>query len=147
MDKYTASADGVALSAGVAKTVVNIATPSTIRARVTGVQVSFDGVTAGNVPALVELMRQTSAGTVTAVTPVPSDSAAPASLATAGKNASAEPTGTTVIKSFKLSPNGGTAFVPLQGTDMITVPVSGFFGIRVTAANVVNVNAEINFLA
>ncbi len=147
MDKYVASADGVALVAATAKTVVNIASPATARFRVTGVEVSFDGVTAGNTPVLVELVRQTNAGTVTAVTPVPVDSAAPAALGTAGKNATVEPTGPTVIKSFRLSPNGGTAFVPLVGADMITVPVSGFFGIRCTAAQNVNCNAEISYLA
>ena len=147
MDKYTVTADGVALVAATAKTVLNIASPATIRMRVTGIQISFDGVTAGNAPVLVELLRQTSAGTVTAVTPAATDPAAPAALGTAGKNASAEPTGPTVIKTFRLSPNGGTAFVPLVGADMITVPVSGFFGIRCTAANNVNCNAEIAYLA
>lgn len=147
MDKYSATADGVALVAATAKTVLNLATPASIRARITGIQVSFDGVTAGNVPALVELLRQTNAGTTTSVTPVAFDPAAPSSLCTAGKNASVEPTGTTVIRSWRVSPNGGVLIVPLLGADMVTMPVSGFLGIRCTAAQVVNVNAEISFLA
>ena len=96
-DKYVCNADAVALAAATAKTVLQIATPSTTRARVCQLVVGFDGVTAANPPVLVELLRQTTAGTMTAQTPAPLDSAAPTSLATGSKNASAEPTADTVL--------------------------------------------------
>ena len=146
-DKYKAIATGVALVATTPKTVLQIATPSTIRARASLLSIQFDGITAGNVPGLVELLRQTSSGTGTAVTPVATDSAAPASLVTALKNHTVEPAGTTAVDSWTVSPNGGSLLIPFYGFDQPVLPVSGFLGIRCTFANAVNVTAELTFLA
>jgi hypothetical protein len=146
-DKYTATADAVALAAAAAKTVLQIATPSTIRARLVELHVGFDGVTAANPPVLVELLRQTSAGTNTAVTPVAVDAAAPASLVTSGKNHSAEPTGTTVVAHWRLTPVGGLLVIPFYGDEQPVMAISSWLGIRCTAAQIVNVNAQMTFLA
>lgn len=147
-DSYVASIDGVALAAATAKTVLQIATPATVRALVEDIQVSLDGVTAANTPGLVELLRQTTAGTMTALTPAPVDSAAPASLVTASHTATAEPTAGTVLRRWRITPNGGLFELPTPwGTSQLRVPVSGFLGIRCTFAQVVNVNASIQFLA
>ena len=146
MDVYTASVDAVALVAATAKTVLQVATPATKRGRLLELQVSFDGVTAGNSPVLVELLRQTTAGTMTANTPNPHDSAAPASLLTASTNATAEPTAGVVLKRWRITPNGGVLVLP-EGDPVrnAVIPVSGFLGIRCTAAQVVNVNASLTF--
>jgi hypothetical protein len=146
-DVYVASRDAVALVAATAKTVLQIATPATLRARVRGVQISLDGVTAANVPGLVELIRQTTAGTMSALTPAPVDSSAPASLVTASHTATAEPTAGTVLWAKRLTPNGGLLELPIFDVDQIVVPISGFLGLRCTFAQVVNVNASVTFLA
>jgi hypothetical protein len=145
-DVYHASQDGVALAAATAKTVLQIATPSTIRCRVLGFSVALDGV-AANVPGLVEVLRQTTAGTMTALTPAPVDSAAPASLATASHTATAEPGSGTVVFRRRITPNGGYVEIRWQEQDQVVMPVSGFLGIRCTFANVVNVTASFWFLA
>jgi hypothetical protein len=146
-DKYVAVADGVALTAATPKTVLQIATPSTIRARVCEVVVGFDGVTASDAPVLVELVRQTSAGTGTAVTPLPLDPAAPASLPTALKNHSAEPSGPTVLRAWRVTPAGGLFVVPFIGDEQPVVGASGWLGVRCTAAVGVNANAQLVYLA
>lgn len=145
MDAYTAAADAVALVAATAKTILQVATPATTRAVLREVQVSFDGVSATAVPALVEILTQTTAGTMTAVTPTPHDPAAPASPATAAKAATAEPTAGAVIKSFRLTPYGGIMILRFDLNEGIRIPASGRVGIRVTAAAAVNVNAYATF--
>ena len=150
MDVYTASVDNVALAAATAKTVLQVATPATLRAVVREMQVSFDGVTASAVPGLVELLLQTTAGTASANTPAPHDAAAPASLVTASQNATVEPTAGTVIRRFRISPYGGlliARFDGLDGMEPIRLPVSGRLGLRCTFAAIVNVNASLTFEA
>lgn len=146
-DKYVTSADAVALTAATAKTVLQIATPANLRARVTEISVGFDGVTASNPAVLVELVRQTTAGTATAQTPAPIDPAAPASLVSSLRNHTAEPGSGTVIKSWRLTPVGGLLVIPFYGDEQPVVGISSWLGIRCTASAVVNVNANINFLA
>lgn len=104
MDAYSAGRDNVALAAATAKTVVQIVTPATIRALVRELHISFDGVTAAAVPGLVELVAQTTAGTMSALTPVADDPAAPASLVTAQHTATVEPASGNVHRSWRLSP-------------------------------------------
>jgi hypothetical protein len=147
-DIYTASADAVALAAATAKTVLQIAAPATIRGRVRELQISLDGVTAANPPGLVELLTQSTAGTMTAVTPAPHDPAAPASLVTAAKNATAEPTAGTVIKAWRLTPVGGVLVLPFGFEEERPVlAASGRIGVRCTFSAIVNVNASLTFLA
>jgi hypothetical protein len=146
-DTYVASQDGVALAAATVKTCLQIATPATVRAKIRGFSISFDGVTAANVPGLVEILRQTTAGTMTALTPAPVDSSAPASLATASHTATAEPTAGTVIWRRRITPNGGLfeMYWP-DDKDQLVVPISGFLGIRCTFAQVVNVSPSLEFI-
>lgn len=146
-DSYVASVDAVALAAATAKTVLQIATPATARALIEDVQFSLDGVTASAVPGLVELLRQTTAGTMSALTPQPVDSAAPASLATASSNATIEPTAGVVLRRWRITPNGGLFELPTPwGVSQLRVPVSGFLGLRATFAAAVNINASIQYL-
>lgn len=145
-DKYTLSVDNVSLVAATAKTVVQVATPATTRARLCSVEVGFQGVTSTDVPVLVELLRQTTAGTGTATTPAPLDPAAPASLATGLANHTAEPTAGTVIKRWRLTPAGGVLVIPFYGDEQPVLGVSSWMGLRCTAAANTTVNAQITFL-
>lgn len=149
-DTYTASRASVALAAATGKTVLQITTPSTIRALVREFSVSFDGVTAAAVPGLVELVTQTSAGTMSALTPAPVDPAAPASLVTAQHTATVEPTTVTVVKQWLISPYGGLAvfrFDGIDGRESIPLPISSRLGVRCTFAAIVNVTPSLTFLA
>lgn len=143
MDLYAAKTPQIAVPSASIRTLLQIATPATIRGRLANLAVSFDGSTA--LQALwVELLYQTTAGTGgTAVTPGAADPAAPASLVTALYNTSGgEPTAGTVIKGWHVRPDGGSIDIPFYGERMHVVPVSGRLALRVTSASGVTPNAE-----
>src|ERR1700751_5634340 len=93
----------VALAAGFAKTVIQVATPSTTDILVLAWSVSFDGASGTAVPVICQLLDGDVAATVTAFTPDPyGNSQQPASLciggtAATGYNASVEGTMTSVV--------------------------------------------------
>lgn len=149
MDCYEATAQDVALSGGTAKTVLQLTTPSTIRARLSMMELSFDGVTAGNTPVLVQLLFQTSTGTGTSITPNPMDPGAPASLVTAVKDFSVEPTAGTVIRPFRITPYGGLWNYPWAESERPYMPISTRVALKLTAASSqpVNVTAAIRYWA
>src|SRR5437867_4031807 len=81
----------VALSFGFATTVLQIKAPANQRLRLVSWSVSFDSTTSST-PVEVRLLRQTSSGTMSAVTPTKlDDSAAETVQTTASYGASAEP--------------------------------------------------------
>jgi len=146
-DVYTATADAVPLVAATAKTVMQLTAPATTRARIRELQICFDGVTASNPPGLVEILTQTTAGTATVATPAPADPAAPASLITASRNATVEPTAGTVLQSWRISPNGGVLLIPFPTwEEQLVLAASGRIGVRCTFAQAVNVNVSLTFL-
>lgn len=149
MDCYEASAQDVALSGGTAKTVLQLTTPSTIRARLSMIEISFDGVTAGNTPVLVQLLYQTTAGTGTSLTPTPVDSAAPASLVTAAKDFSAEPSAGTVLRPWRITPYGGLWDYPWPENERPYIAISSRLALKLTAASSqpVNVSATMRYWA
>src|SRR4051812_21548937 len=107
---YTATSGSVALAAATAKTVLNIIAPAQFGIDLRSIEIAFDGVTASNVPVLVEICSSTqgAAGT-TGSTPTVNQVYGRAITAgfTAGAAYSAEPTTLTAIDAFTLSPNGG----------------------------------------
>lgn len=137
-DLYNSNATTVALVAATAKTVLQIATPATTRAKIKQLDISFDGVAGSAVPVLIELLMQTTAGTMTAVTPVAVDRAAPASLVTAARNATAEPTAGAVLWAQTVTPAGSTLIFPWPLGDEFKLNVSQFLGVRMTAPAAVN---------
>jgi hypothetical protein len=148
MDSYTASATGIALAAATAKTCLQLVTPSTARAFIDSIEISTDGVTSDAVPILVELVLQTSAGTMSALTPVKLDASAPASVVTAQYNATVEPTTTSVIWRQRISPAGATWYRPFYdaaGATRPRMPVSTRLGLRITAPAIVNVTPLIAY--
>jgi hypothetical protein len=147
MELYTITATDVPLSAGTAKTVLQLRTPSNRRARLVEWSVSFDGTVGSNTPVKVELMRQTSAGTGTGITPVAMDAASPAALCSAAGNHSAEPGYGNRLEVLRLTPNAGLVVIPFSviREERPIVPTSSFVGIVCTAAQAVNVTAYIIF--
>jgi hypothetical protein len=140
MSLYIASVDAIALVAATAKSVLEIATPSTADIRIVEWWVDFDGVSASAVPVKVEVGRF-SAAVTTATTLTPgkyTNTAAPASGNTTKHSTTAEGAGTAsdvIIK--RISPTSGFHYVAPLGRELY-VPVSGFWRMRLTAPAGVN---------
>lgn len=127
----------IALVAATAKTVLQLIAPASVILAVNGAWVSFDGVSNTAEPVLVEILRQTTAGTMTARNPLKTKDTSTALGATGGVNASAEPTAGDVLKTFHLHPQAGV-IIPLDFDKEIEVPGGGRLGIRITAPANVN---------
>jgi|SRR5882672_4971145 len=148
MDIYETGGADIALVAATPKTVLQITTPSTIRGRLSNLEISFDGTTAGATPVLIQLVTQTTAGTGTAVTPNPIDPSAPASLITSAKDFSAEPTVGVTSRQWRVSPNAGLWYYTWpQVGEMPSIPISARLAIKMNAAAGVNVTVYMRYWA
>lgn len=131
-----------------AKTILQIAAAANHRAKVQEFSVTFKGTSNTAAPVLVEIVRQTSAGTMTTVTPSRLDIAHTATTQTgASRNATVEPTSHAtfpIYKQFLVHPQGGYTWQAPFGQELI-VEGGAFLGIRVTAGVDVNCVAEIVF--
>jgi uncharacterized protein YccT (UPF0319 family) len=137
-DIYVASADQVALAAATAKTIMEVATPSTRTVRLISWSVEFDGVTATAVPVKVELLRASAVITGTTFTAVKyNDPNAPAALATARHTATAEGTVTDQIEVHRVPPTSGIVIQYPLGREP-EAPISNALRIRCTAPAIVN---------
>lgn len=128
----------VALTAATAKTIAQLIAASGVRVAIQSICVSFDGVTSTNEPVIIEVLRQTTAGTMTSRNPQQKDSDIATALQVTGAvNASAEPTAGAVLASFECHPQAGMQYpFPMPGE--IIIPGGGRLGIRVTAPAGVN---------
>ena len=144
---YTVTTGSVALTATTAKTVAEITTPSTVTNDWVGIEASFDGATATNVPVKVELVSYTGASTGTSFTPLKANGAAQnvASASTAKYNDTVEPTGPTVRRTWFVPPTSGVIVQLPLGREIASMPVSSIYGLRFTAPNNVNVAVNIDF--
>lgn len=135
----------VALVAATPKTVLQAVAPANHRVALTGLSCSFDGTNATAVPVLVEVVRQTDAGTMSAAVPVKDDSSLPETLQTSGRqDASGEPTTTDVLRIYQIHPQNG--YERVFGPDEeIIMKGGGRLGFRFTAPANVNVAAFLNF--
>lgn len=131
------------------KTILQIATPSTVRARIIEIGCTFDGVTASAVPVLVTLRRQTSAGTggasiATNFGPNPHNPDGPTANVTAQQGPAGtwtgEPTTGKVLRTWRIPPTSGLVFQFPLGQE-IEMAVSQYLGIVVTSAATVNCSA------
>jgi len=89
MSRYTAAGF---IAAAATKTPLILGATSAVRCFVPYFRVSATGTPATDVNAEIQVRRATALGTSTAYTPIATDSAAPASVVTAGVNATIEPT-------------------------------------------------------
>jgi hypothetical protein len=135
----------VALSAGVAKTVLTAIAPAQFGVDLRKYRIGFDGVTASAVPVVVEIVLYTTDGTGTAGT-VNQTSGRPITAGFTTKyNYSVEPTGPTSVDRFTMTPNGGTVIYDFPYGDSPDTAISQLFGLRCTAPAAVNVNATLWF--
>lgn len=148
---YSTSTEGaVALTGGVAKSILGVRGNAAFGVDWIGYRIGFDGVTASAVPVLVELCYCTFAtnppGTNSTSTTIDTIyGRVLASGLTAAKNWTAEPTVVTPFDEFLLTPNGG---VVLKDFPRDRTPDSAFsegFVIRLNAPANVNVRGTMFF--
>lgn len=144
---YTVSTSAaVALSAATAKTALMVISPAQFGIDLIKFRVSFDGVTASAVPALVEVVRSTNASNSTPGTANTSETSnivqaygrAITTGFTAFSASTSEPTVLTVVERFLLTPTGGTLVYDSPLGTSFEADVSAGLGIRLTAPATVN---------
>jgi hypothetical protein len=129
--KHIALVKAVAAPSASTLTLIQVAASANTRLEVIGWEVSFDGADSTKTPILCELLRQTTAGTSTALTLAKGDEASQTATATAGKIFTAEPTAGDILDSKYLTPANGIWGYQWPLGDEIVVGVSGRIGIRV----------------
>lgn len=133
----------VALTAATELAVVKLTAPTNHRLKVLSYSVAFDGVSVTGEPVVVKLVRFTTAGTFTSLTPTKNDDSLAETLqATAGYNASVAPTFGDIIARKNIHPQGGYEKIFPLGQEPI-VGGADSIGIACTAPAGVNVIAEI----
>lgn len=123
----------ISLTAGTAKTVLAWINGSTRRCRVLSIMIGGASVTQADPPMLVELVRFTTDGTGTSVTPVAADPGNPAAIGTAKCNYTVEPTTATAAFPIRLSPIGNTLLWEIPPGRERVNPVSNLIALRLTA--------------
>jgi hypothetical protein len=117
--------------AGTAKTMLQVVAPSNQRLDLRSVSVGFDGVSPTAEPFTVEILRQTTAGTMSSATPVKDSAGSETIQATAQKNATAEPTAGDVLARYEHHPQAGS-FERVFDKREIEIPGGTRLGLRVT---------------
>lgn len=142
----TVTTDEIALTAATAKTVLQILAPANHRVKILGWSVFFDGTSVSAEPVQVELLRQTTAGTMSASSAEEKldDSLAETLQVSATHTATAEPTAGGLLQAIEVHPQTGyEKLYPL-----FQEPIVGGgdrVGIRCTAPAGVNVRASITW--
>lgn len=127
------------------KTLIQLIAAANHAIRILEIGISFQGTSATAQPVLVDVIRQTTAGTMSALTPVKGDDSCGDTLATtATHTATAEPTAGDILRTWSIHPQQGLVY---QVPDLHPLPVGAAdrLGLRVTAAVDVDVDAYIVF--
>ncbi len=137
------------------KSILEVAAPTNQGVRITGVDLSFDGVTATNKPVLVQVIRATAAatgaatGTITPEAENVDGNANSTILTTANlKYWTGGATGEGTVASvngwrlYRIPPTAGTLYQLPLGREL-WVPKAQFFRIRCVAVNAVNVTLNV----
>lgn len=133
----------IAAAVGAAKTILQVVAPANHIVAVKGVSVSFDGTSASAEPVQVDLLRQTTAGTMSSATPVEETTTGTTVQTTAQKNATVEPTAGNVLRRWEVHPQSGL-IEKFTIEDELLIAGGGRLGLRVTAPAAVNVLAQIS---
>lgn len=142
--KVIAQTSEVALGIATTKTVLQIVAPTNQKLVVKSWDVSFDGISATEAPVQVELVRQTDAGTMSALTPVKKVPTSETIQSTAQHTATAEPALGDILSSKEVHPQTGYEKIYMPGDEVI-VGGAGRLAIRCTAPAAVNVRANIEY--
>lgn len=148
MDIYAQTKSNQALAAATAETIIQLVTPSTVRAQITKIAIAFDGTSSTAEPVDVFLCVQSTAGTSSGGTVAKLDPASPTALVTTLVDFTAEPAAdSNEVWRVMIHPQGGLYEVNWALGDR-TAPlmaVSTRWGLKCTAAAVVNVSATIQW--
>jgi len=141
-----AATSEILLTSGSAKTLVQIAAPSNHRVKVVRWGVFFDGVSVSAEPASIRLLRQTSSGTMSALTANPLDDSLSETLQTLAQyNATSEPSAGAVVDTLEVHPQTGYEIIYPLGQEVI-VGGGDKLGIECTLnSNGVNAKAKLIF--
>lgn len=132
----------LALTAATAKTILQLVAPANHRVALKGFSVSFDGISPTAAAVQVELVRQTTAGTMSPATPALDDDSLPEAIqTTAQKNATAEPTAGAVVRRYNIHPQDGLERV-FDLDEELLIKGGGRLGLRCTAPEGVNVTGH-----
>ncbi len=145
MGLYSVVIDANPLAAATAETVLELASSATDRANIKEWWVDFDGTTSTAVPVKVEIGRASAAvTTATTATAEKADAGQGATSIVAKHTVTAEGAGTmTPYWVKRIHPQGGSFHYQAVLGNELTLALSTFFRIRVTAAAAVNVTAGI----
>lgn len=135
----------IALTAATAKTVLQVVAPANQRLELKRWGVFFDGTSPTNEPVQVRLLRQTTAGTMTALTPVMLAAGSETVQSTAQHTATAEPTAGNTLDVAEVHPQSGYEVV-IPFDQAIEVPGGGRLAIECTAPAAVNVRAKMMWI-
>lgn len=139
---FLVSADGIALTAATAKTILELKTTSTCDIVIRKWWVEFDGTSSTATPVKIEVGRFSTATTTNGTSPTPTKlnygGNSIASNVTAGYNTTTEGAGTASdVEIHRVPPTGGLYIEYSLGTEWV-LGASGFWRIRCTAAAGVN---------
>lgn len=143
--QFTLRGAEIAAVAATAKTICRVSAPANQRLKLLGWGVYFDGTSSSNQPVVVQLVRPTSDGTMSAATLIKKDSGQGETIQSSGAvNATAEPSIGDIIQDVNIHPQSGYEKTYGLGQEVI-VPGGGRLGIRVTAPETVNVIPYMDF--
>jgi hypothetical protein len=135
---------GVTLPAAV-ETGVQIKAATNHAVKVLEIGVSFHGTSATNEPVLVDALRQTTAGTASALTLVKQDDSQGDTFDTTAQHTfTAEPTAGDILRSWAIHPQRNIVY-PVDPLAPILVGAGDYFGVRATAPDAVNADFYIVF--
>lgn len=126
------------------KTIIQIVAASGHRVVVPAVNIGFRGTDSNAVPVLVQIIRQTSAGTMTALTTQKIDSESQSLATTALHTATAEPTTGAVLFNISVHPKGGALHF-IRPDSPFVLNSGERLGVAVTAAADVTCDCNVFF--
>lgn len=134
MPIYTIDSGDVSLVAATAKTIAQLVTGSTRRAKIKEIGVAFSSATSTHLPVLVELRTQSTTGTSSAFTPIKENASETAAISTARNAFTVEPTDVALAAGrWRVTPIGGLFVYQWPAGEELVVAASSFVGLRLTA--------------
>lgn len=131
-------------STAVEKTILQLVAPTNQGLAVKGLEIAFRGTSVTQAPIVVQLARQTTAGTMTARTVKKKSLGGPALQATGQFNATAEPTKGDILWETTVHPQG-TFSKNFRPDDEILVDGGGRLGLIVISANDIPCRGSLSF--
>lgn len=135
LHQYAIAVVGVAVTS-TPRTLLQLRGAASRRGRLVAIAGAFHDTDPTHGPARIEVCRQSTDGTATGVTPVPTDPAMPAALLSGAHTATIEPTESAVIYPWSIPVVGGAFHLDVRHMELCTgASVDSNIGIQVSAPN------------